>query len=202
MNEKLFEVPAQKWADITDESGEFGVSVISECKHGWDKISDNTLRLTVLHTPKKNYRIDSMQSMMDLGLNLYSYAVFSHKGEVGESTQYQARAFTTPIVAVVTDRHKGEIKSDYSFAQMSDNSVILRAVKPSHHAKTDEIIVRFNEGANKEVENFTFTLGNGIESARELWASEEYRGEARVENGSLICDFKPYEVKTFGLTLK
>ena len=69
MSEKLFEVPAQKWADITDESGEFGISVLSECKYGWDKYSDNTLRLTAIHTPKKNYRIDSMQSMMDLGLN-------------------------------------------------------------------------------------------------------------------------------------
>lgn len=202
MNETLFEVPAQLWADITDKSGDFGVSVISECKHGWDKFSDNTLRLTVLHTPKKNYRIDSMQSMMDLGLNLYSYAVFSHKGEVGESTQFQARAFTTPLVAVATDKHKGEIKSDYSFVWQSESSVILRALKPSHHAKTDEIIVRFNEGENKDVKDFTFTLGDGIESARELWASEEYRGEARVENGSLVCDFKPYEVKTFGLTLK
>ena len=34
MNEKLFEVPAQKWADITDESGEFGVSVISTTRVG------------------------------------------------------------------------------------------------------------------------------------------------------------------------
>ena len=60
MSEKLFEVPAQKWADITDKSGEFGVSVISECKYGWDKFSDNTLRMTVLHTPKHNFRTDSI----------------------------------------------------------------------------------------------------------------------------------------------
>lgn len=201
MSEKLFEVPAQKWADITDESGEFGVSIISECKHGWDKFNDNTLRLTAVHTPKNNYRIDSMQSMMDLGKNLYGYAIFSHKGRVGAETQLQARLYTYPMIAVAFDRHTGPLGNDYSFGSVSTNDVIIRAIKKAHH-RDDEIIVRFNEGANKEINGFEFTLGDGIEEARELWASEEYRGEATVKNGKLVCDFKPYEVKTFGIKLK
>ncbi len=202
MNENLFEVPAQKWADITDESGEFGVSIISECKHGWDKFSDNTLRLTAIHTPKKNYRIDSMQSMMDLGLNRYSYAIFSHKGEVGADTQLEARFFTSPMTAVAFDKHQGALKTDYSFGKVSTNDVIIRALKKAHHKDNNEYIVRFNEGTNKSVKGFTFTIGDGIESAKEIWASEEYRNEAKVENGKLICDFEPYEVKSFAFTLK
>lgn len=201
MSEKLFEVPAQKWADITDESGEFGVSIISECKYGWDKYNDNTLRLTAIHTPKKNYRIDSMQSMMDMGKNLYSYAIFSHKGSVGADTQMQARLFTTPMVATVMPKHDGALGTSYSFGAVSTNDVIIRAIKKAHH-RDDEIIVRFNEGANSTVNGFEFTLGDGIDSARELWASEEYRGEANVVDGKLVCDFKPYEVKTFGIKLK
>ena len=202
MNENLFEVPAQKWADITDKSGEFGVSILSECKYGWDKYNDNTLRLTAIHTPKKNYRIDSMQSMMDLGLNRYSYAVFSHKGDVGEETQLEARFFTSPMTALVIDKHQGALKSDYSFGRISTNDVIIRALKKAHHKDNGEYVVRFNEGANKEVKGFAFTLGAGIESAREIWASEETRGEAKVENGCIVCDFKPYEVKSFAFTLK
>ncbi len=202
MSEKLFEVPAQKWADITDESGEFGVSVISDSKHGWDKYNDNTLRLTAIHTPKNNYRIDSMQSMMDLGLNRYGFAVYSHNGNVGTETQIQAKFFTQPMVACIVEKHSGKIKSGYSFVSLSTNDVILRAVKKAHHKNDDEIIVRFNEGANKDIKDFEFTMGSGIESARELWASEEYRGEATVKNGKLVCDFKPYEVKTFGIKLK
>ncbi|MGN0458978.1 MAG: glycoside hydrolase family 38 C-terminal domain-containing protein [Eubacterium sp.] len=202
MNEKLFEVPAQKWADITDESGEFGISIISECKHGWDKYNDNTLRLTAIHTPKRNYRIDSMQSMMDLGKNIYGYAIYSHKGQVGADTQLQSRLYTYPLTAVTFQRHTGKLGGDYSFGNVSTNDVIIRAIKKAHHSDSDEIIVRLNEGANKEIKNFTLTLGDGIESARELYASEEYKGEARVENGQLVCDFKPYEIKTFGITLK
>lgn len=203
MSEKLFEVPAQKWADITDESGEYGVSVLSECKHGWDKFSDNTLRLTAIHTPKRNYRIDSMQSMMDLGLNRFSFAVLSHKGDVGTLTQLEAKMFTQPLTAVTLTKHQGALGSTYSFGKLSTNDVILRAVKlPHHNVNSGEVIVRFNEGANKSVDNFRFTLGDGVESARELYASEEFLKDAVVENGELVTDFKPYEVKTFALKLK
>lgn len=202
MSEKLFEVPAQKWSDITDKSGDFGVSVISSCKHGWDKFNDNTLRLTAIHTPKKNYRIDSMQSMMDLGLNLFEYAVFSHKGTVGADTQMAARRFTTPLVATQFKKQEGTIKGDYSFASVNNNDVIIRAIKKAHHKNDGEIIVRLNEGSNKEIKNFELAMGNGIESARELWASEEYKGEATIKDGKLVTDFKPYEIKTFGFKLK
>ncbi|MCM1114595.1 MAG: hypothetical protein NC397_03775 [Clostridium sp.] len=203
MSEKLFEVPAQKWADITDKSGEFGVSILSECKHGWDKFNDNTLRLTAIHTPKRNYRIDSMQSMMDLGLNIYSYAIFSHKGKVGTATQQEAKKFIQPLVAVVLDKHQGRLGTGYSFGGGSTEDVIVRAVKlPHHNVNSGEIIVRFNEGANKAIDKYTFTLGEGVESARELYASEEFIADAVVENGKLVTSFKPYEVKTFALTLK
>lgn len=203
MCEKLFEVPAQKWADITDESGEFGVSILSDCKHGWDKFNDNTLRLTALHTPKKNYRIDSMQSMMDLGLNRFSYAIFAHKGKVGEATQMEAKMFTQPLVAIAVDKHQGALGTSYSFGGGSDASVIARAIKlPHHNVDSGEIIVRFNEGANKNIDKYTFTLGEGVESARELYASEEFIADANVEDGKLVTSFKPYEIKTFALKLK
>lgn len=202
MNEKLFEVPAQKWADITDNSKEYGVSVISECKHGWDKYDDNTLRLTAIHTPKTNYRIDSMHSMMDLGLNLYSYYIFSHSGEVGKETQIAAKEMAQPLVACKIEKHTGVLGSEYIFGTASDDSVIMRALKAPHHKDSDEVVVRLNEGANKAVEKYTLTLGNGIESARELYASEEYLGEATVEDGKLITSFKPYQIRTFALKLK
>lgn len=202
MSEKLFEVPAQKWADLTDESGDFGVSIISDSKHGWDKFSDNTLRLTALHTPKRNYRIDSMQSMLDLGLNRYGFAVYSHKGTLGSDTELQSRFFTQPMTATKMPRHIGELGSAYSFGSVSTNDVSVRCIKKVYHKNTDEIIVRFNEVANKPLKGFEFTLGDGIDSACEIWASEEYKADAEVKNGKLICDFAPYEVKSFKLSLK
>lgn len=200
MSEKLFEVPAQKWADITDESGEYGVSVISECKYGWDKFKDDTLRLTVLHTPLKNYRIDSMQSMMDIGLNRYSFAIFSHAGEDLSATQLEARKFVQPLTAYECSKHSGALGSDYSFGSVSSNNVIIRAIKKAEDS--DEIVVRLNEGAGSSLDKFTLSLGEGIESAREIYASEEPLGDAVVEDGKLVTSFAPYQIRSFALTLK
>ena len=196
-SEKLYEVPAQKWADITEK--DFGVSVISDCKYGWDKPANNTIRMTVLHTPKGNYKKDSMQSLMEVGLNRYGYAIHSHANDIS-STQKYAREFNQPLSAVITDVHKGTLGAEYSFGSLNKNNVILRAIKKAEDS--DEIIVRFNEGANIDTENIVFTLGAGIESAREVFASEETIGEAKVEKGNLIFNLGAYGIKSFALKLK
>ena len=195
--EKLYEVPAQKWADITEKG--FGVSVISDCKYGWDKPANNTLRMTVLHTPKGNFKNDSMQSLMEIGLNRYGYAIHSHENDIS-STQRYARQFNQPLTAVVTDIHKGTLGAEYSFGSLNCRNVILRAMKKAEDG--DEIIVRFNEGANISTENIVFTLGAGIESAREVYASEETVGEAKVEDGKLIFELGAYGVRSFALRLR
>lgn len=35
-----------------DRKGDYGVSVLNDCKYGWDKPDDHTLRLTLLHAPE------------------------------------------------------------------------------------------------------------------------------------------------------
>lgn len=199
MNDKLFEVPAQKWADITDNSKDFGVSIISECKYGWDKFDDNTLRLTLMHTPLKNYRVDSMQSMMDLGLNRYSYGIYSHKGNVGHDTQCEARNFVMPLSCFVCSIHEGSLGSEYSLGSLSGNAII-RAVKKAENS--DEIIVRINESEKKEQKGVTLSLNCGIESAREIYASEEHIDDITLVDGKLVFDLKPYEIKSFALKVK
>lgn len=196
---EIYEVPAQKWVDITDRSGEFGVAVISDCKYGWDKFNDNTVRMTVIHTPLNNSRPANAQSMMDLGLNRYGYAICAHKGDDIVRIQAAAREFNSPMAAFVTDRHNGILGACYSFANISDNAVIIRAIKKAEN--TDEIVVRVNEGCNKAHKNVRFTLGNGVVSAREIFASEEHMGDATVKDGALLFDISPYEVKSFALTL-
>jgi len=137
---------------------------------------------------------------MDLGLNRYSYAIFSHKGKVSKETQKEAKFFTQPLVAIECAKHDGLLGTNYSFINASSSAVIVRAIKKAE--KSDEIIIRLNEGANSNIENYTLTLGNGIESAKEMFASEEYIKDATVIDGKLVTSFKPYEIKTFALKLK
>ncbi len=196
---KLYSVCAQKWADITNTDGSYGVSVFSDSKYGWIMKDDRTLRLTVIHSPKKWYRDDSVQGMLDFGHNRYGYAIFSHAGNVSKETQLYSRFFDRPLAAFISDKHEGALGDEYSFGSISADNVIVRAIKKAE--KTDEVVVRFNEGDYVSSENVSFTLGNGIVKAREVNAMEDEIGLATVNDGKLIFNIAPYEVKTFALTL-
>lgn len=198
-NKKLYEVPAQKWVDLTDKNMSYGVSVFSDSKYGWMMKDERSLRLTVLHSPKNFYRDDSVQGMLEFGLNRYGYAIYSHEGDYTNGTQLKARFFNQPCTAFTTDKHQGSLGSEYSFGSISHESVIIRAIKKAENS--DEIVIRVNEGADKTAKDVKIVLGRGIAEARELNAVEDEIGEAKTENGSLVFDLKPYEVKTFAVKL-
>lgn len=207
------EVSVQTWADVTDTDGSFGVSIINDCKYGMDKYDDNTIRLSLIHTPKDDYTHDtdtfgydgeygsSGQSVMDQGLNEFAYAIYGHGGSYSDSdVQIEAAAFNQPMNAFQTTAHEGVLGSNYSFGSVSNSNVLVRALKKAEYS--DEIIVRFNEGSGSAQTGVEFTLGNGIESAREVYADEEPLGDATVVDGKLVFDIGSFEVKTFALTLK
>ncbi len=198
---KLYEVPAQMWADITQEDGSCGVSILSDSKCGWDKPLNNCLRLTGIHTPQSAYRDESGQNTMDLGLNRYSFGIFGHTGGYENGTQMAAARFNQPMNAFLVGKHKGKLGREFSFGRISDDNVLVRAVKKAQD--TDEIVVRFNEGAGHSCSNIRFELGAGIASAREIYASEEPReeGEFLLEDGVLQFDLKAFEPRSFAVTL-
>ena len=79
--ERLYEVPAQQWADVTAPDGTFGVSILNDCKYGWDKPDDRTLRLTLLHTPVTTPESYADQATQDIGRHRLTYAVSGHAGD-------------------------------------------------------------------------------------------------------------------------
>src|SRR6185436_14766468 len=74
-----YEVPAQKWADLTATDGAYGAAVLNDSKYGWDKPSDDVLRLTLLHTARP--RASPYQGSNDLGHHRFVYAIAGHKGD-------------------------------------------------------------------------------------------------------------------------
>lgn len=197
--EKLYEVPAQNWADISGE--DFGVSILSDCKYGWDHPTADTIRLTGIHTPRADFRKDSQQSCMELGRNRYAFAIFGHKGDDLTATQAAGICFNQPLrVFRAPLRHEGILPSAYSFASVSDPAVLLRAVKQSEDGT--HLVLRVNEGAGGARKNVQITVGDGIKAAWVCNASEEILEKARVKNGVLTFDIAPFAPMTFRLELK
>ncbi len=50
-DERQFEVASHQWIDLTDQSGSYGATILTDVKNGSDKPDDHTIRLTLMRTP-------------------------------------------------------------------------------------------------------------------------------------------------------
>ena len=195
-SETLYEVPAQKWADITAGTGEYGVSVFSDCKYGWDKPDSNTLRLTLMHTPGGAFTKETRQDLQDLGRNEFAFGIYSHEGGYENGTQAQSELFCKPLIAFQTSsRREGKLGESFSFARLSSDGVIIRAIKLAED--DNAVIVRINEGNGKAQKGVKLNFCAKIENACETLANEEKIGEAEFSGNELCFDIEPFGIKTF-----
>lgn len=201
-SENLYEVPAQRWADITDESGSFGVSILSDSKRGWDKPNDNTLRLTCIHTPAGAFTKDARQDLQDLGRNIFSFGIYSHDKGFEGSTQKQGVIFSNPIRTVQVTPTNDKKKNDaLSLLSVDSEDVIVRAVKMSEDG--EGLIVRINECNGENRKSISLTVNNyRILKACRVNASEEFIDDIDFKNNSIKFNINAFEVKTFKLSIE
>jgi alpha-mannosidase len=203
-SEKLYEVPAQQWADLTAVDGSYGIALLNDCKYGWDKPDDQTLRLTLIHTPKpgQNY-VD--QAGMDLGNHRMLFSVQGHKGPWNEGrVVWNAAGLNQPLLCFQTKPQKGQLGKVISFANVNyADRVAIRALKKSEEG--DMMIVRLAELAGKPVENVQLSFHGAVESFRELNGAEEplekEAQDAALENGKLKFKIGPFQLRTFAVQL-
>ena len=198
-----YEVCGNQWADHSATNNRYGVSILSDCKYGWDKPSATSLRLTLLRTPScKNY---DHQANMDLGPNKFSYALLPHEGRWSEQTQMQAGEFNQPLIAFVAPKHEGELGRRVAFASLSTDKVAIKAMKKAED--TDELIVRVYEWAGEDQQDVRLSFPVPILSVREVNGIEEdpltpFRGNWSLEDGVLAFDIGHYQPKTFAIRLQ
>jgi alpha-mannosidase len=83
---KKFEVPSHQWIDLTDMSGTFGATILTDCKNGSDKPTDNTIRLTLIRTPGMRGGYPD-QATQDIGHHefIYGLAETAAPGQPGKT---------------------------------------------------------------------------------------------------------------------
>lgn len=194
--EKLYEVPAQKWADITDDKEGFGVSVFSDSRAGWDKPDKSSLRLTVVHTPMVNYRWECSQHIMDMGLNRYSFAIMGHNGGC-DSIQTFAERFCQPMHTFVTDRHTGK-RTEFSFVKTNNENVRITAIKKAQNS--DDIVLRVTETSGKDLKDVAISLSATPLKAYEIRGDETHPEELSISDGKLKFDIGHNSIKSFLLS--
>lgn len=201
-----YEVPAQQWADLTATDGSYGVAVLNDGKVGWDKPSDNILRLTLLRSPATTDREsfdfgnNYYQKMNDIGTHNMRYAIISHAGDWRDGqVVWEGARFNQPLTAFQTVAHAGKLAKSFSFAQVSSPQVAIRAVKQAEDSR--EIVVRLQELTGKPAEQVTLSFAGRVLNARAINGIEEPIGPAMVKDGRLVVSMTAYEPKTFAITL-
>ena len=100
-----FEVSGHKWADVTDDSGEFGASILNDSKYGWDAIQlkdeegnveATRLRLTALRSPMgapvRCSGWDPSPYYIDKTTHDFTYSIYPHAGTWQEANSVQKAA--------------------------------------------------------------------------------------------------------------
>jgi alpha-mannosidase len=202
-DEKKFEVASHQWFDLTDKSGSYGITVLSDCKYGSDKPDDNTLRLTLIYTPglgEGNGRAYSDQLTQDWGHHEFIYGLAGHPGDWRQSqTDWQAYRLNQPLMAFESRKHSGVLGKEFTLLKISNSRVRVLALKKAE--QSNEIILRAVELDGKGAPDVHFTFAAPVMNAREVDGQEMPLRPVKPLNGDLVASFTPYQLHTFAVNL-
>jgi alpha-mannosidase len=196
---KKFEVPSHQWIDLTDLSGEFGATILTDCKNGSDKPTDNTIRLTLIRTPGTRGGYPD-QATQDIGHHEFVYGIAGHqRGWREAQTDWQAERLNDPLIAFQTSRHAGALGREFSMLKVSNSRIRVMALKKAEEG--NEMVVRLVELDGKPQSDVRVSFATPVTSARELNGQEQPVGTATVTHGALVTSFSAYQPRTFAVKL-
>lgn len=195
---KQYEVLSHEWFDLTDVSGDYGVSILEDCKFGSDKPSDDVVRLSLLYTPGARHMSYMDQQTQDWGRHEFVYALYGHAGGWQDGlSEYQGRRLNQPLRAFQVAEHAGKLGRVYSMLRLNTQQVDVRAIKKAEEG--DWVIVRLQELLGKDAAGVTLSLGEGIESGYEIDGQERRISEAAIVDGQLKLNMGRCAIRSFAL---
>jgi alpha-mannosidase len=182
----MFEVPALRWADISDENG--GVSLLNDSKYGHDA-KGNVLRISLLRSPKWP------DPNADMGHHEFTYSIYPHAGTWREAgTVRRGYELNTPLLAIATQSHSGSLPAAHSFVSVEPANAIITAIKKAED--DDGLIIRFYESVGRETQ-VSLRLPPGAVRAVETDLMEKEERALEIDsNGRIVIPTRAYEIKT------
>lgn len=191
-----YEVPAQQWADISDNK--FGVSLLNDSKYAYDA-HENILRLTLIrspHYPDPTEPVYPDHPLTDQGEHIINYALYPHAGDWRSGdTMLKAREFNNPVL-VFPNITANELPA---IITSSKNNVLIDVIKKAEDS--DDIIVRLHETHGNETSS-TLNLNFKALDAYECDLLENEQKQLSISKSKIALKFKPFEIKTVKLLLK
>jgi alpha-mannosidase len=185
-----WELPMHRWVDLTDNSGEYGVSLLNDCKYGFDA-GTNFLRLTLLRSSKWP------DPNADRGYHEFTYAIYPHSGTwQAAQTVREGLELNSPLQVVqLAPQPKIDVTRDlapaHSFIDLHAENLVLMAFKPSETIDQSWVLRCYEcQGTEGTIE---LTGDLGLQIDRSINLLEETRSPA------VDSTIKPWEIRSFGI---
>ena len=193
-----YETYGHQWADITADDGSYGVTIMNDCKYGWDKPDNSTLRLTLLHTPETGEWCAN-QATQDIGEHTFTYSIVGHQGALSSAKAAEVSdALNQKKIVFVTDRHPGKLGKQFSMVSTDNSALRVKALKKAQNG--EGIVVRTYELSGKPVSGKVIFPAD-ILSAVEVNGIEEKIGEASFSGNVLNVEADGFEPKSYRVHL-
>ena len=117
-----FEVAAQKWARLNDET--LSIAVLNDCKYGYD-VKDNTIRITLIKSAT------APDPQADQGKHQFTYSLLVHDAAERAVLDHEAYSLNTPVRYLPS----GGTNAPFIFAKSDVAEVILETVKTAEDGR-------------------------------------------------------------------
>jgi alpha-mannosidase len=182
------EVPALRWIDLTDETGSHGMSLLNDCKYGFD-VKGNIMRISLVHGAT------DPDPEADRGEHELVYSLYPHSGDWKQAKTFRkGYELNNPLLARTAMVHPGGWPSAQSFFKVEPENVILSAVKKESGYFSRGTILHLYEVFGREADG-RITLPVPVE-AMETDLIERSLAKIETDGGILKLKMKPSEIKT------
>jgi alpha-mannosidase len=185
------EVPALRWIDVSEGSGEYGTALLNDSKYGFD-VKGGIMRMSVVHGATYP------DSEADRGRQELLYSVFPHGGDwKGAGVTRKGLELGNPLIARTPLVHGGTLPKVHSFIKVSPANVVLSALKKEMGYAEWGLIIRLYEIHGEKTESkieFPWPV-----DASEADLIERPTGKAIGSGTAITVPLAPYEIKTIRL---
>jgi len=198
-----YEVPGQKWIDHGSEDDNYGVSLLNDCKYGFDTAND-IIRMTLLRSAGYPFELRAgfglpvvkkpEAELTDQGEHHIAYALYPHPSDFKEAlTARKAYEFNYSLMPITEPSHDGHLPKAFSFISAQPENIILTVAKKAEDS--DAIILRIFETSGKDTKA-TIRLAETLKSARETDLTEKETSRIPIKDKTIEMRISKHEIKT------
>jgi len=137
-----WEMSGHRWVDYTDKAKNYGVTLLSFSKYGYD-VKNNVLRMSLLRAPT------GPDPLADRGNHSIPLAIYPHTGDwTSADSPLKGAEYNDPVMVFPATAHKGKLGKNHSFFSAGPDNVVISTIKRAEDGKG--FVIRLVETSGKD----------------------------------------------------